>query len=75
MSGSSDTDDSPPEFDPNSGNEVPEDPIEEPIIIHKKKRIYKVIKRRGDGLNKPGNTCQVHVLIDEVEHTFKLGFK
>jgi hypothetical protein len=72
---SSDTDDSPPEYDIESGNEVPEDPIEEPIFIHKKKKIFKMISRTGEGLDKPGNTCQVHVLINESEHTFKLGFK
>lgn len=53
---STDSDDTAPEFDPNSGDEAPEDPLDEPIILHKKKRVYKVLDRRGVGINKPGKT-------------------
>ena len=42
-----------------SGSEMPEDPIDEPVYIDKRKGFYKIIKIRGEGIDKPGTIDHV----------------
>jgi tetratricopeptide (TPR) repeat protein len=43
-----------------SANEMPEDPVEEPVYLgRKREKFYKIILSRGDGIDKPGTLDEV----------------
>ncbi|CAG9330774.1 unnamed protein product [Blepharisma stoltei] len=58
-----------------SDTEVPEDPVEEPVYLDRKRfGFYKIIESRGEGIDKPGTIDEVIIrMCDTTEELNELG--